>query len=184
MIKKFSSWLYRVSTGKRALFSLLCFVVFSALILPGQSAGAEEYSADVGSPDLSFFYSAEELYNMAEVYGEEGREAYIQARFTFDLLWPIVYMIFLTTAISWLFVQAVPTYSGFRSMNLIPILAMLFDYLENISTSLVMWRYPEKIVGVADIAPIFTFLKWTLLTVVILSLVLGVVFRIRRRFKR
>jgi hypothetical protein len=183
-MKKLSSWLYRVSTGKRALFFLLFFVVFSALILPGQSAAAEEYSADVGSPDLSFFYSAEELYRMAEVYGEEGREAYIRARFTFDLLWPIVYTLFLSTAISWSFVRAVPTYSGLRSVNLVPILAMVFDYLENISTSLVMWRYPEKIVGVAAIAPIFTLVKWTLLTVAILSLILGVVYSIRRRFKR
>jgi len=181
MINKFSGWLYRVSTGKRTLLFLLIFILFSILILPKQSADAASYGGDVGSPDLSFYYSPEDLNKMAEAYGEEGRDAYIKARFTFDFFWPIVYTLSLTSALSLLFLRTIPTYSGLRKLNLIPILAMLFDYLENISTSFVMWRYPEKITGIAAVAPVFTLLKWVFISMAFILLILGVVSAVRHR---
>ena len=39
-------------------------------------------------------------------------------------------------------------------------LGALFDYLENVSTSLILGRYPYR-TGVVDVlAPVFTLLKW------------------------
>ena len=64
-MKKLSKFFYRRSTGAAALISLLVLVVFAMLVLPGQSAAAETYSGEAGSPDLSLFYSAEDLYRMA-----------------------------------------------------------------------------------------------------------------------
>lgn len=180
-MNKISVWFYRFSTGKVVLLFLLIFVLFSILVLPKQSADTDSYGGDVGTPDLSFYYTSEQLYEMAEAYGEEGRDAYIQARFTFDLIWPIVYTLSLTTAISWLFVRSIPTYSNLRNMNLIPILGMIFDYMENIATSLVMLRYPEKIAGITTIAPVFTLLKWFLISLAFLLLIVGVVSVIQRR---
>jgi hypothetical protein len=121
---------------------------------------------------------------MAEAYGLEGREAYIKARFTFDIIWPVVYGVFLVTAISALLKRSIPTYSWTRSMNLVPIFGMLFDYLENISTSIVMWRYPEKIFGIATIAPVFTLFKWILISIAFLLLVVGGILALRRRIVR
>jgi hypothetical protein len=40
---------------------------------------------------------------------------------------------------------------------------MLFDYLENLATSLVMARYPAQTIIVDLLAPTFTFLKWLLI---------------------
>ena len=54
MIKRFSMWLYRVSTGKITLICLIIFLLFSALVLPAQTTGADALGEDVGSPDLSF----------------------------------------------------------------------------------------------------------------------------------
>jgi hypothetical protein len=174
MIKRFSLWLYRVSTGRSTLFCLIIFLFFSVLVLPGQSTKANVYGEDVGSPDLSLFYTAQELYDMAEAYGEEGRQAYIQERFTFDLIWPIMYTLFLTTAISWLFIRAISPYSWLRITNLVPILGMIFDYLENISTSLVMGRYPAQTAIIDSLATIFTLLKWVFIVGAFILLMAGV----------
>ena len=38
----------------------------------------------------------------AEAFGPAGRQAYIEARLTFDVIWPLVYAFFLITTISWL----------------------------------------------------------------------------------
>jgi hypothetical protein len=180
MFNKLSEWLYRSSTTNRAVFFLLIVALFSILILPGQSANAEEFSGEVGTPDLSFFYSTEELYGMAETYGEQGRQAYIQARFTFDLVWPLVYGAFLLTSISRLFLRSIPTYSGMRQLNLLPIFGVIFDYLENISTSWVMWRYPEELPIIATLAPVFTFLKWLLIGMAFLTLIVGIILATKR----
>ena len=163
MTKQISDWLRRVSTGWVALAALLIFLLFSALVLPQQATKAEQETGSVDSPDMSFFYSAGDLYRMAESYGEEGRQAYIRARFTFDLVWPLVYTLFLTTSIGWVFGKAFAPDSRWQRANLVPLLGALFDYLENLSTSLVMLRYPDQTAVVDLLAPVFTALKWSFL---------------------
>lgn len=179
-MQKQSQWLYKISTGWVALAGLVIFLLFTALVLPGQSAQAEAVSGEAGSPDMSFFYSPQSLYEMAEAYGEQGRSAYIRARFTFDLIWPLVYTLFLSTAISWVYARAFAPESRWRWANLAPLLGMVFDYLENISTSLVMYRYPASTDLIAGLAPIFTSIKWIFVNGSFVLLSLGVVIAIWR----
>ena len=182
MIKRISNWLYRISNGWLVLGALLVFLLFSILVLPGQSASAEAVSADAGSPDMSFYYSTDDLYRMAESYGQAGRDAYIRARFTFDLVWPVVYTLFLTTAVSWIYARAFPQNFKFWWVNLLPLLGMIFDYLENISTSLVMFRYPQPTPLADSLAPVFTMLKWTLISGSFLLLIAGILILMKQRF--
>jgi len=102
-MKKISEWINKISSGWVALACLVIFLLFTALVLPSQAAGAEAYSGNIGSPDTSFYYSSEALYEFAEAYGSQGRSTYIRARLTFDVVWPLVYLAFLGTAISWIF---------------------------------------------------------------------------------
>ena len=161
MLMRLSSWLHEVSKGWVAFVGLLIFLLFTALVLPGQSQKAEKISGEAGSPDTSFFYSPADLARMAEAYGEQGREAYLQARFTFDLIFPIVYTFFLATSVSWVFGKSFPASSRWQLANLVPLLGMLCDYLENITASFVMLRYPAPTPLAAALAPVFTLLKWS-----------------------
>lgn len=160
MWHKLSIWLHSISQGWLVIIALVVNILFAVLVLPGQSAQAEVVSQGAGTPDLSFYYSADELYEMAKAYGEEGRAAYIHARFTFDLFWPIVYTLFLATSLSWLFSSGFSSKSRWQSINLVPVVGMMFDYLENISTSLVMARYPVRTHVIDILAPLFTAIKW------------------------
>jgi hypothetical protein len=159
-MKKLSAFFYRISLGWIALAALLIFIVFSALTLPGQSRIAETYSQGSGSPDTSLFYSGQDLYRMAEMYGESGRAAFLKARWTFDLAFPIVYSLFLVTSISWLLGKAMPEGSKWRWLNLVPAAALILDLLENTTTSLVMLRFPVHCPPGELLAPLFTPLKW------------------------
>ena len=154
-----SLWLHRVSTGRVTLVALVGFLAFSALVLPAQSRTAPG-AGDVGSPDTKLVYVPADLYRMAEAYGVDGRAAYLRARWTFDLIFPVVYTAFLVTAISWLTRRAFPPGSRLQRANLIPVLGALLDYMENSATSLVMLRYPAKTPLIAGMAPVFTFTKW------------------------
>ena len=184
MIKRLSMWFYRVSTGKATLFGLVIFLTFTILVLPSQAAISDTYGEGISSPDLSFFYSAKDLYAMAEAYGAEGRDAYIRAHFTFDLIWPIIYTFFLTTTISWLFIRSVSPYSWLRITNLAAILGMIFDYLENISTSIVMGRYPAHTAIVDSLASIFTMLKWIFIAGAVILLVASAALAVTRWLQR
>lgn len=178
MLKRLSHWLGKVSTGPVALAGLVFFLAFTALVLPEQSAQAEAASGGADSPDLSFTYTPADLYAMAEAYGPEGRAAYIRARFTFDLAWPLVYTLFLVTALGWSFKKAFPAGSRRQLANLVPVAGALFDYLENIAAALVMGRYPARTPGVDFLAPVFTLLKWSLLGIsfgLLLAGILGAV---------
>jgi hypothetical protein len=180
MAKRISDLLRRVSKGWVALSALLIFLLFSALVLPQQATKAEQETGSSDSPDTSFFYASSDLYRMAEEYGERGRQAYVEARFTFDLVWPLVYTLFLTMGISWVFSKAFGSDSRWQRANLAPLLGALFDYLENLSTSLVMLRYPEQTAVVDALAPVFTALKWLFLGVSFLLLFGGVVIAVWR----
>ncbi len=153
---RISDWLHHVSSGWLALATLVVFLLFMALVLPAQAAKADP----AGSPDTSLYYSPADLYNLAEAYGPEGRQEYIRARFRFDLIFPLVYASFLAVYISWLSSRAFPPSSWWQRLNLFPLLGVLFDYLENVTASLVMWRYPERMPVAATLAPVFTVVKW------------------------
>jgi hypothetical protein len=174
----------KVSTGWVTLAALLVFLLFTALVLPGQSEQADAESGGAGSPDTSLFYSPSDLYGLAEAYGPQGRRAYIRARFTFDLAWPVVYTIFLATAISWLYGRALPSGSRWQRANLAPVLGALFDYLENVSTSAVMWRYPEPTPVIDVLAPLFTLVKWAFVGGSFVLLVVGLAVALWRRARR
>ena len=184
MLGRISDGLHRFSKGWVAAVALVIFLLFSALVLPQQSALAGVHSGGADTPDTSLYYTADDLYQMAGTYGEVGRKAYIRARFTFDLLWPLVYLLFLVTSISWIYARFDPAHRWFRKVNLLPLAGALFDYLENISTSLVMWRYPERTVLVDALAPIFTMLKWVFIGASFLLLVVGFVLGFWRALRR
>ena len=74
MDKRISVWLSRVSTGWVALAALVIFLLFTALVLPQQAGKAAQETGGADSPDTSF-YTPDELYRMAEAYGEPGRQA-------------------------------------------------------------------------------------------------------------
>jgi len=179
-----SATLHRIATGRVTLLATVIFVLFTALVLPGQATEAEIASGGAGSPDTSFWYTPTELYQMAEAYGPEGRQAYVRARWTFDLIWPIVYTAFLSLAIGWLYRRAFAASSRWQLANLVPIAGMLLDYLENSATSLVMARYPALTPGIAHLAPLFTLTKWVLVSASFVLLLAGIAVALWRRFAR
>jgi hypothetical protein len=146
---------------KVVIISAILFVLFIAVVLPNVSAYTEEVVGGLGSPDTSFFYSGADLYRIAESYGEDGRSNYVLLRWTFDVVWPLVYLFFL-------FSLSVQLSKSFKSkwlnhIHWIPILATVFDFLENILITIVMVIFPVKILWLGNIAAMSTLAKWVLL---------------------
>jgi len=163
-MKALSRWLRKISTTWMMAGTLLLMVSFMIFVLPGQASAADQVSGEAQSPDLSFFYTPKQLVQMASEYGSAGRQAYIRTRWTFDLVFPLVYSAFLTVGISW-FINRLDGFSGFwLHTNLLPVLAGLFDLLENTGTSMSMALYPTQVPGWLFLASISTPIKWSYLT--------------------
>ena len=154
------SFLFRSKT--MIAFSFAFFLTI-AFFLPEQSSRLGEETGDNPTPDLSFYFSVEDLYSWAESYGEAGRESYIRTRFTFDIIWPIIYAGFLFSSMGGLLYRSGLQDSIIDRFLLLPLGSLVFDYLENISSSIVMWRYPLRTPLVDYAVTVFTPLKWIIL---------------------
>jgi hypothetical protein len=174
-LTEISEWMLTNASGRLTLLSVVVFAVFIVWALPTQSAAAETYAAGAGSVDTRLTYSVEDVYRIAEAYGEQGRRAYVQARLTFDVVWPLAYAAFLSLATSWLVQHSAPGKDWLRRLNLLALGGLLFDYLENLTISIVMAAYPGRLDALAQLSAIFTPIKWVLVgsAFVALGLVAG-----------
>ena len=177
-MKKLSAFFYRISTGWVVLAGLVVFLVFSSLTLPVESKRMDAYSQGLGSPDTSLFYSGKLLYHMAEIYGEAGRDAFLKARWGFDLAFPLIYGFFLVTSISYLFKRYTMGNRKFYWLNLIPLLGLILDLAENTATSVVMANYPIENRWAELLAPVFTPIKWLFVSISMIILAIGLLLRL------
>ncbi len=180
-MKKLSNFFYKLSTGWLVLATGVVFVLFMIFVMPVFSEKTAQYSNGMVSPDTSLFYSADELYRMAQGYGPAGRESFVDIRWTLDLLFPVVYSIFFITTISWFLRRIVPVSSKLRVLNLVPLGAFVFDLLENSATSLVMIRFPATAPLAQALAPVFTPIKWfAVFSALLLLLIVAILLIIKR----
>jgi hypothetical protein len=150
------------------ILSLIIFMSFIIFVLPQESAKSESFGL-TESIDTSFLYSADDLYRIAESYGEQGRAFYIRQRFTFDLIWPIAYTQFIIITSAYFYKKTKLLKAS--SVLYVGLIAAGFDYLENIMTSTVLFRFPQTTPIIADMAGIVTLLKWSTLSLAFVILV-------------
>ena len=127
--------------GWMAIAAVVVFAAFTALVLPAQAEAGAFYTVRYPAPDTSLWYSAGDLYAAAEAWGADGRAAYVQARVTFDVIWPLVYGTFLVTTLAWVWARATPSGSRWRRIVLLPVVALMLDYAENVCTATVIGRF-------------------------------------------
>ena len=176
MLKTITNKSYSKVSGSIVLITLIIFMVFIILVLPKESKRSDEYFGDSPVPDSSFIYTEEDLYNMADNFGTEGRAYYIRSRFTFDIVWPLAYGFFLWASIAY-FGRAFK-HSIIRYTVLLPILGVILDYMENLGASYVMFMYPARTPFLPYVVPIFTLSKWLIIVASFVVLVLLVVYKV------
>ncbi len=163
-IKQISTWLLKISSTRLMIASLALMIGFMVFVLPDQARKSAMETGSERSPDTSFYYTPDDLYQMAEEYGETGRKAYIHARWTFDLVFPLVYTSFLAIGISW-FIQRLPGWGEiWKWANLVPLLGGIIDLLENTAASLAFSTFPNRLHAALVSASVLTPIKWVLVS--------------------
>jgi hypothetical protein len=184
MLTNLSNTLKKYANGWLVLLFMVGEVLFNAVILPGQQASMEAGSGGTGPIDLMFFYTPDKVYSMIESYGDAGRVSYRTFELTGDIIYPIVYTLFFSLAITWLFQRGFAGDSQMHKYNVVPFGAWLFDLFENLSIVAMLSIYPSEPALLAWIATIFTMLKWLFAIVTILLLLTGLIKAAMNGFKK
>lgn len=184
MLDTLSATLRKYASGWLVLVFLAGEVFFNAVILPAQSAKIAAGSGGLGPIDLQLFYTPAKVYGMIEAYAPELRTSYRTFEMTGDIIYPIVYTLFFSLLITWLFQRGFPSNSGMQKFNVVPFGAWLFDLLENICIVTMISIYPATPAGLAWLATICTLIKWLFAGASIVLMLIGLVKAIMNGFKK
>jgi flagellar biosynthesis protein FlhB len=170
MMKKWTSKKTRWIIG-------LIMVFFIIVVLPFMSWLFLYQIGVSAQPDVTFFYPKEYLFELASLYGSEGIKLYIILRYTFDLIWPVVYTVFL-------FVFLTFFYKGSRVYPFAiatVFLSVFFDLCENIGATIVFAQFPTRLEGCALFTSVSSSLKWGFLFFSLGFLFFGLIKKIIKR---
>lgn len=183
VVDRVAAGLARGVRGWMAVAAVVLFAVFTATALPAQAEAGAFYTDRYAAPDTSLWYSPDDLYAAAEAWGSDGRAAYVRARVTFDVIWPLVYGAFLLTTLAWVWARGTAPGTRWRWVALLPVVAVALDYAENICAAMVMARYPARTPVLAELAPLFTTGKWLALSASFMLLGIGVIVALVARWR-
>lgn len=184
MLNNLSNTLRKYANGWLVLVFLAGEIFFNAVVLPGQQAKIESGSGGMGPIDLQLFYTPEKVYGMIEAYSLEVRASYRLFEMTGDIIYPIVYTLFFSLAVTWLFQRGFASSSNMQKYNVVPFGAWLFDLLENICIITMLSIYPSTPPALAWISAIFTLVKWLFAGVTVVLLLLGLIKATLNGFKK
>ncbi|MFX0092924.1 MAG: hypothetical protein ACFFBD_14290 [Candidatus Hodarchaeota archaeon] len=133
--------------------------------------------------DGMFFYTPEESFSAVESYGEIGRVQMIWLHLTWDCIFPILYTLFFSLLISWLFQRSFKPESQLQKLNLVPIVGGIFDLMENTWIVSMILVYPARPTVVAWLSTLSTMSKWIMSIPIVLLVLTGLVKSIMSKLK-
>ena len=184
MLDRLSAMLHRFAKGWLVFILFLLDMFFNIIVMPMAEALMKFDGGGPGPLDLRFFTSPAKMFEIIDQYGEYNRIFYRNVELTADILYPIVYTLFFSLLISWLFQRGFDPASPLQKWNVLPFGAWLFDLLENIGIVTLLSIYPSTPVALALLTTLLTMVKWIFAGGSMLLLVIGLVMAAKNRFKK
>lgn len=178
MIKRLSHILHQSAKGWLVLVLLVLTLSFEGFMLSAMDKLITSESA--GPLDLLFFYTPQQAYERIAAYGESGRTAYRLTELTVDVAYPIVYSLFLSLLLSWLFQRGFAAQANIQRWNVLPLGAWLFDLLENLGIVAMLTIYPAAPDWLAWPTALFTMTKWCFVGASVALALVGIVAVLRK----
>lgn len=162
---KFIKNLLAAVSNKHMLF---LFIVFILAMISIRIANSQviEASNGIGVLDLNFGNSEAHIKQSIDALGENGRSAYLTIFYVVDLFYPIVYALFYSRLIIFLAKKIKPQKLStlIHRLRFLPWLAMVLDWLENLSIGTLLAHYPTEYGFLySSVANVATIGKFTLI---------------------
>ena len=183
-MEKLFNWVKKYSTGKivSGLFALTMIVYVSMLTysIPAVSAFAPELPLFDLSPTGYTFAYANDLLS---ALGAEGRQLYLTTQLPLDFIYPGLFAVTYALLLVWLFRKTFDADSKIYCIALVPFLAGIFDYMENIFIIKMIYSYPNMQESTVEVANVFTILKSGFTTVFFVLLLVGLILLLKKKLQ-
>ncbi|NOT03933.1 MAG: hypothetical protein HOP27_04970 [Anaerolineales bacterium] len=172
---KIIKFIQKTSTGKNVavLFSMnMAFylaILFYSIPLVLKSA-----------PDMKLFdvspagYTTEYAISLLNAIGPEGRNLYQSLQLPLDFIYPGLFIVSYPLLFAWLLKKNHDLQSKVYYVLYLPILAGLFDYVENVLVVLMLKTYPDLDASLVAVASFATVTKSILASIFFTLLILGI----------
>jgi len=165
---KFIDKTIQCASGKKILIfltlSTVTFVLMGTIIMTMMTL-----SGNLIFLDMRLYYTFDEVTSYLTALGETGRIFYLYQKIV-DSFFPIGYGLGLALSLGYLYRKS-EMKNPWSIIILIPILAAIFDYLENLLLTTQIVSFPNLSEVIVSIAAITTLLKW-----IFLSSAIGILF--------
>lgn len=173
----------RLSTPRNFVLAIIVSVVSISLMVYMTQTMVYDIYGEVDMPDLMLGYSYNDIMVTFDSLGSDGLNAWLLAH-TWDALFPIGYTLALVFGMTMLMRNTFPDRYRERAIVLIPIVAAIADYVENILIASQAISYPIVSEQIIAISSIVTILKWLLLYLVFAIVVILLLVYIFKLIKR
>lgn len=162
------------ATGKNVLIFLIPSLAVYFVMLFYTIPGVQSYAPDMKIFDLSpAGYSYDYSIKLLSLLGDEGRKKYLYTQLPLDFIYPALFSISSFLLLAWLFSKRYDKGSSIFYFCFVPVVAGIFDYLENIQIVLMILNYPEISRVQVALSSTATIAKSGLTTIFFLLLIFG-----------
>lgn len=176
MISRLPNFIEKHASWKKVT---IFFIILILMMIGGYGYFIEpqfkNLSNGLEAPDTSQSNTVEELEALMTSLPQEAIDFYLVYFVIYDLIFPLSYMMFFATLFALLLKKIIPTKSKFRYVVLIPVVHLLFDYMENITYIYMISSLPKFSPEIANIALTISSIKWSfwpleiLITIILLA---------------
>lgn len=165
----------RQATWRNILIVWGVLVVFNLVVMGPAYRRFEGFSGGAGAIDLLIVYRPEKAFDMIAAYGDQGRHYYATIALTLDTVFPILLAMAFGLALARIFRHAFSDEGVLHRALLVPVGAMVADFLENVGVVSMLLTYPRKLTVVALLTSSFSTVKWTAVAAQSILVVIGLI---------
>lgn len=189
LVRTVAGLMARLATWRAWLANATVFGLFAGVFFGSNAPFAVprvEAACGQPPPDTRFTSSAADVNGFLQACGAVGRDAY-RALQVADLLYPLVFGLFLATSMALVLVHLAPGRRSLLALAALPLVGAGLDYLENVFAWAALAAFPEpaatdSLLGMASAAKTVTFwVAGSLLVVALGALAVAAVRRWGRR---
>ena len=164
------------ASGRNVLLFLIPSLAVYFLMLFHTIPGVQSYAPEMRIFDLSpGGYSYDYAIKLLSTLGDEGRKEYLSTQLPLDFIYPALFSISSFLLLAWLFSKRNDKGSRVLYFCFVPIIAGLFDYLENIQIVLMILSYPDISKALVVLSSAYTIAKSGLTSLFFLILFIAII---------
>lgn len=172
-MKRLLKFIHKNSSGKKVLGLFILTNAVYVFMLTVTIPMTMEFSSGMKLLDMMpLGYDLDYVDKLFETLGEGGRGKYLTSQIPVDMFYPLLFGLSYSLLFGY-FLKKLNMYNApYFYLCFLPIIVMIFDYLENIGIIIMLKTYPQLTPNLVDTISVFSTLKSVLASVVFICLVI------------